>query len=53
MDTPNPNNKQFQFKISDLRVATTWTNGPLNDFINNIEGYEKFYGKTDEAFLIE
>jgi hypothetical protein len=52
LHTPNPNNSQFQFKISDLQLTTTLTNGQLNDYINNLEGYEKLYGRADEAFCL-
>lgn len=52
LHTPNPNNNQFQFKISDLQLSTTLTNKQLNDYLNNIEGYEKLYGKADEAFCL-
>lgn len=52
LHTPNPNNNQFPFKISDLTLETTLTNKQLNDYINNLEGYEKLYGKADEAFCL-
>lgn len=50
--TPNPNNSQFPFKISDLQSTTTLTNKELNDYINDLEDYEKLYGKADEAFCL-
>lgn len=52
LHTPNPNNTQFPFKVSDLRSTTTLTNKQLNDYINNLEGYEKLYGQADEAFCL-
>jgi hypothetical protein len=52
LHTPNPNNSQFQFEISDLQLTSTLTNKQLNDYINNLEGYEKLYGKADEAFCL-
>lgn len=52
LHTPNPNNSQFPFEISDLQLRTTLTNKPLNDYINNLYNYEKLYGKADEAFCL-
>ena len=52
LHTPNPNNSQFPFKISNLTLKSTLTNKQLNDYINNLEGFEKLYGKTDEAFCL-
>jgi hypothetical protein len=52
LHTPNPNNSQFPFKIPDLKLTTTLTNQQLNDYINNLEGYEKLYGNADEAFCL-
>lgn len=52
LHTPNLNNSQFPFKFSDLQLTTTLTNKQLNDYINNLEGYEKLYGKADEAFCL-
>jgi hypothetical protein len=50
--TPNPNNSQFPFAISDLQKTTTLTNKQLNDYINNLVGYEKLYGQAGEAFSL-
>lgn len=52
LHTPNPNNSQFPFKISDLQLTTTLTNYQLNEYINNLDSYEKLYGKADEAFCL-
>lgn len=52
LHTPNPNNTQFPFKISQLQLTTTLTNKKLNDYINNLDGYEKLYGQADEAFCL-
>ena len=52
LHTPNPNNTQFPFKISDLKLASTLTNKQLDDYINNLDGYEKLYGQADEAFCL-
>lgn len=52
LHTPNPNNSQFPFKISDLQLTTTLTNKQLNDYVNNLDGYEKLYGQAGEAFCL-
>ena len=52
LHTPNPNNSQFPFKIEDLQKTTTLSNQQLNDYINNLDGYEKLYGKAGEAFCL-
>jgi hypothetical protein len=52
LHTPNPNNSQFPFKISDLQLTTTLTNNQLDDYINNLDGYEKLYGQAGEAFCL-
>lgn len=50
--TPNPNNSQFPFKIPDLQLTTTLENKRLNEYISNLVGYEKLYGKAGEAFCL-
>jgi hypothetical protein len=52
LHAPNPNNSQFPFAISDLQKTTTLTNKQLNDYINNLVGYEKRYGQAGEAFCL-
>lgn len=52
LHTPNPDNNQFPFKISDLTLETTLTNKQLIDYINNLEDYKKLYGKAGEAFCL-
>lgn len=52
LHVPNPNNSQFPFKISDLQLTTTLTNKQLNDYINSLDGYEKLYGRAEEAFCL-
>jgi len=49
---PNPNNSQFPFKVSDLQLTSTLKSQSLNDYIDNLEGYEKRYGVADEAFCL-
>ncbi len=50
--TPNPTNSRFTFKVSDLQLTTTLTNCQLNEYIDNLEGYEKLYGQAGEAFCL-
>ena len=52
LHTPNPNNTQFPFKIENLQTETTLKNEQLNDYIENLTGYEKLYGQADEAFCL-
>ena len=50
---PEPDNKQFPFKISDLKPTTTLKNKALNDYIDSLVGYEKLYGAGgDQAFCL-
>ncbi|WP_428331386.1 hypothetical protein [Mucilaginibacter sp.] len=50
---PVPNNKRFPFKISDLKSTTTLKNKAINNYIDNLVGYEKMYGSGgDEAFCL-
>jgi len=52
LHTPNPNNSQFPFMVSDLQLKTTLTNKELSTYIENLKGYEKLYGKAGEAFCL-
>jgi len=49
LQSPTINN-QFSFKFSDLKSTTTLTNKSLNDYIDDLVGYEKRYGQAEEAF---
>jgi hypothetical protein len=49
---PKPDDNQFPFKISDLQLTTTLTNKSLNAYIDNLDGYERRYGKAGEAFCL-
>jgi hypothetical protein len=40
------------FDTSNLQTTTTLTNEPLNNYINNLQGYEKRYGKWHEEFCL-
>ena len=48
----DPERNTFPFKISDLQSTTTLKNNSLNDYIDNLGGYEKRYGQTEEAFCL-
>ena len=49
----NPNNSQFPFKISDLKLTTTLKNQGLNDYLDHLAGYEKMYGSAaEEGFCL-
>jgi len=52
LHTPNPENKQFPFKISDLQITSTLANKSMNDYIDQLNGYKKRYGKAEEAFCL-
>lgn len=52
LHTPNPNNSQFPFDISDLQLKTTLKNKCLDDYINNLLDYKKLYGQGGEAFCL-
>lgn len=50
--TPNPTNSRFAFKVSELQLTTTLTNSQLNQYIDNLDGYEKLYGRARESFCL-
>lgn len=52
LHTPNPNHENFPLKIKNLTISSTLKNKDLNDYINNLKGFEKVYGNADEAFCI-
>ncbi len=52
LQTPSPNNTPFPLEISDLQHTSTLTNKQLDDYINNLDGYEKLYGQAGEAFCL-
>jgi hypothetical protein len=53
LHTPNPNKSQFPFEIPDLQTTTILKNKQLNDYINNLTGYEKLYGSGgEESFCL-
>jgi len=52
LHTPNPNRDNFPLEIKKLTNSSTLQNKDLNNYINNLEGYEKLYGNADEAFCL-
>ncbi|WP_164112200.1 MULTISPECIES: hypothetical protein [Sphingobacterium] len=52
LNTHNPSNSQFPFYIPNLQLISTLTNSQLNNYLNKLDGYEKLYGRADEAFCI-
>ncbi len=52
LHTPNPNNSQFPFTIDSLKLDSTLQNKQLNDYIDNLSGYKKLYGKAGEPFCL-
>jgi len=52
LHTPNPENNQFPFKVSDLQQATTLTNKSLNEYVDHLNGYQIRYGNAGEAFCL-
>ncbi|MFM2291915.1 MAG: hypothetical protein RIS29_1728 [Bacteroidota bacterium] len=52
LHTANPNNSQFAFKIEELSSQTTLRNKQLNEYLGELEGFEKLYGQADEAFCL-
>lgn len=52
MHAVDPDNRHFPFKIEDLSYQSTFTNTALHQYINDLQGYEKLYGVTQEAFCL-
>ena len=52
LHTPNPNNSEFPIKWKDVSQTNTLTNTELRNHIEQLSGYEKLYGKAEEAFCI-
>ncbi len=52
LHTPNPNNTQFPFKISDLSSTSNLTNKKLDDYIKTLNGFKVLFGKADENFCL-
>lgn len=52
LHTPNSDNSQFPFQISDLFEQSTLTNRALTNYIDQLTGYKKLYGEAEESFCI-
>ena len=52
LHTPDPDNNQFPFKVSDLQPASTLANKSLNEYIDHLDGYQIRYGNAGEAFCL-
>lgn len=52
LHTPNRNNNQFPFEISNLQRKSTLKNDKLNAYIDKLNDYEKLYGTADEGFCL-
>jgi hypothetical protein len=52
LHTPNPNNNDFPLKWTTLSQTSTLTNKELDNYIGQLNGYDKLYGKTDQTFCI-
>jgi len=52
LQKPMFDNSQFPFKVDKLSKTSTLTNDLLNYYISNLKGYQKLYGKADEAFCL-
>ena len=52
LQKPTQDNWPFLFKLEDLSEKSTLTNIMLNEYLSNVEGHEKLYGKAKEAFCL-
>jgi hypothetical protein len=52
LQKPSTDNWPFLFKVEQLSKASTLSNDLLDNYIFNLEGYQKLYGKADEAFCV-
>lgn len=52
LHTPHPDNDQFPFEVETLSTTSTLTNKALDDYINQIDKYEKLYGPANQAFCL-
>ena len=50
--TPSSNHSEFPIKWTGLSQVSTLTNTKLYNYIEHQNGYEKLYGKAEEAFCI-
>jgi hypothetical protein len=52
LHTPNPNNTQFPFRVEDLKHESNLNNKALKEYLENLTGFEKLYGKAGESFCL-
>ena len=52
LNTPNPNESVFPFKMSELTAQSNFTNKDLDNYIKNLSGYTIWYGKAEENFCV-
>lgn len=52
MHAVDANDSHFPFKVKDLSAKSTFTNAALHHYIEELEGYEKWYGVAQEAFCL-
>jgi hypothetical protein len=50
--TPNPYNTTFPIVWENLSGASTLSNKALEGYLSTLEGYERVYGKGEEAFCL-
>jgi hypothetical protein len=51
VNTPHPNN-EFPWKYKDLSNESTLKNTDLENYINDLEGFEKRYGVANQSFCV-
>lgn len=49
LHTPNPNKSDFPYKIPKLSSTSNLKNKELDEYLNSISGYKKFYTSTDDG----
>ncbi|MFY0672343.1 MAG: hypothetical protein JXQ87_03005 [Bacteroidia bacterium] len=52
LHTPNPNKENFPFKYDSLKQKSTLTNQELEQYLNELNNFEKYYGTADENFCV-
>lgn len=51
LNTPNPNN-EFPWIYTDLTKSSNLNNIELKNYINGLEGFEKYYGSAGENYCL-
>lgn len=52
LNTQNPNHDRFPWKYEDLSNKSTITNIELDNYIKELNGFEKLYSKAEESFCV-